>query len=65
MLDAHANEALCDCDSVLGDELLEGHEEAGLNGNATRDCGSAVEDQHWGVRMCGLTHSVRSFLERA
>jgi len=37
VLDAHANEALCDGDRVLGHELLEGHEEAGLDGDAAGD----------------------------
>jgi hypothetical protein len=42
VLDAHANEALCDGDGVLWDELLEGDEEGGLDGDAARDCGAAT-----------------------
>lgn len=39
MLDAHADDALCDCNSVLGNELLEGDKEGSLNGNAAGDGG--------------------------
>jgi hypothetical protein len=42
VLDAHANEAFCDCDSMFGHELLEGHEEASLDGNAARNRGVTV-----------------------
>lgn len=42
VLDAHANEALCDGDGVFGHELLECDEEAGLDGDAARDCGVAA-----------------------
>lgn len=37
VLDTHAHKALGDGDGVLGDELLEGDEEAGLNGDAAGD----------------------------
>lgn len=40
MLDAHADEALGDGDGVLRHQLLEGHEKAGLDGNAARDGGA-------------------------
>jgi hypothetical protein len=43
VLDAHANEALCDGYGVLWDELLEGDKEGGLDGDATGDCGAAGE----------------------
>lgn len=39
MLDAHADEALCDGNRVFWHELLEGNEEAGLDGNAAGDGG--------------------------
>jgi hypothetical protein len=42
VLDAHADEASGDGDSVLGHKLLEGHEETGLNGDAAGDGGVAV-----------------------
>ena len=41
MLDTHANEAFGDGDGVFGDQLLEGDEEACLNGDATGDGGVA------------------------
>jgi hypothetical protein len=40
VLDAHTDEAFRNGHSVFGDKLLEGNEEAGLDGNAARD-GSA------------------------
>ena len=42
MLHAHADETLGNSDGVLGDELLEGDEEAGLDGDAARDGGAAM-----------------------
>jgi hypothetical protein len=37
VLDTHADEAFRDGHGVFGDELLEGDEEASLNGNASGD----------------------------
>jgi hypothetical protein len=37
VLDTHANESFSNGHCVLGHELLEGDEEACLDGNATRD----------------------------
>lgn len=66
MFHTHTYDAFCDCNGMLGDELLEGNEEASLNGNATGDCGGAAWNVSVGTALSrGLTYSVRSFLERA
>lgn len=39
MLDAHANEALCNGYGMLGHELLKGNEEAGLDSDTAGDGG--------------------------
>jgi hypothetical protein len=57
VLDAHAHEASGNGDSVLGHELLEGHEEAGLDGNAAGDGGVAM------VCQCMFESTVADFLQ--
>lgn len=52
VLDAHADEALGDGDGVLRDELLEGDEEAGLDGDAAGDGGAAAWRQYSSKREC-------------
>ena len=52
MLDAHADEALGNGDGVLRDELLEGDEEAGLDGDAAGDGGAAAWRQYSSKRGC-------------
>ena len=47
VLDTHADETFGDGDGVFGDELLEGDEEAGLDGDAAGDGGAAGRSQ-WG-----------------
>ena len=64
VLDAHADEALGDCDGMLRDELLEGDEEAGLDRNAAGDGGGAVRVSKWPSVRLPQTHRVFSFLER-
>ena len=45
MLYAHADQAFCNGHGMFGNELLEGDEKAGLDGNAARDCGVTVGGQ--------------------
>jgi hypothetical protein len=58
VLDAHADEASGNGDSVLRHELLEGHEEAGLYGNAAGDGGVAMAGQckSWSRATLSLQH---------
>lgn len=59
MLDAHADEAFGNGDGVFGDELLEGDEEAGLDGDAAGDGGAAASSQYSIARPspCTCTYS--------
>jgi len=48
VLDAHADQAFGNGDCVFGHELLEGDEEAGLDGDAA-GYGGAPGGQYWGT----------------
>lgn len=57
VLDAHTDEAFCDGNGVFRNELLEGDEEAGLDGDAARNGGAAVLDQYNEAQADGCTYS--------